>query len=110
MRTLLAVIAVATLAVTVSAHEGHDHRIMGTVATVGDMRLDVKGTDGTTSVVVLNESTKIMKAKETKTAADIKAGDRVVITATQGKDKDGKTIFVAKEVHLGTSSAPPATK
>jgi hypothetical protein len=87
------------------AHEGHDHKVMGTVALVQERRVDVKGSDAKTSIVMLDAKTKIVRGKAIVTAADIKTGDRIVVTATETKDKDGKTIFLAKEVLLGSTPA-----
>ena len=45
----------------VSAHEGHDHKIMGTLAAVHETSVDVKATDGKQSTITLNEKTKILR-------------------------------------------------
>jgi translation initiation factor IF-1 len=105
-RFLMALLATFTFATATYAHEGHDHKIMGTVAMIHDMHLEVKTTDGKTSTVTLSDATKILRGKESMARSDIKTGDRVVVTATQSKDKDGKPLFLAKEIRLGTS--PPA--
>jgi hypothetical protein len=101
---VLAVMFALTLAPVVSAHEGHDHKILGTIAAVHDNTVDVKGADGKTSTISLNEKTKILQGTTAMKAADLKIGDRVVVTATGG----GKDPFVAKEVRIGT--APAAAK
>ena len=81
----------------VSAHEGHDHKIMGTLAAVHETSVDVKATDGKQSTITLNEKTKILRGTTAVKLADLKAGDRVVVTATGG----GKDPFVAKEIKVG---------
>jgi hypothetical protein len=92
------------LAPVVYAHEGHTHKIMGTVSAIHDNHLEVKATDGKTVAVTLNDKTSILRDKAILTAADIKVGDRVVIAATQTKDKDGKAEFIATQVKLGTAT------
>ncbi len=103
---LLAVVLSAVAAPWVLAHEGHEHKVMGTVAVIHENHLEVKATDDKTSTFVLNDKTKILRGKTAMKPADIKAGDRVVVIATETKDKEGKTTLVAKEVRLG---AAPAT-
>jgi hypothetical protein len=103
-QTVLAMIFVIALAPFASAHEGHDHKIMGTVAAMHGNALDVKGTDGKTSTISLTDKTRIIQGTTVMKAADIKTGDRVVVTASGG----GKAPYVAKEVRLGT--APPTPK
>jgi hypothetical protein len=105
--TKIAIAATFALALAplVSAHEGHDHKIMGTVAAVHDTSVDVKGADGKTSTVTLNDKTKILQGTTAVKAVDIKEGTRVVITATGG----GKDPFVAKEVRIAVAKTAPTT-
>ena len=62
----------------------------------------MKATDGKTSSVTLNDKTKILRGKTKATADDVKRGERVVVTATETKGKDGSTTMTATEVR------PPA--
>jgi len=107
-KTVFALLFAYVLAPLVFAHEGHDHKIMGTVAAVHENTLEVKGTDGKTSTFSLNEKTKIVHGTMAMKAADLKTGDRVVVTAQGG----GKAPFVAKEVRIGAApaAAKPAAK
>jgi hypothetical protein len=101
--TVLALMFAIALAPFASAHEGHDHKIMGTVSAIHDNSLDVKGTDGKTSTISLTDKTKIIHGTMVMKTTDIKTGDRVVVTATGG----GKAPFVAKEVRLGAAAQAP---
>ncbi len=83
------------LAPVVLAHEGHDHKVMGTVARIQDSQLEVKATDGKTVTVTLNDQTKILRGKQKTAKTEIKEGERVVVIYTS-KDKTS----VAKEVRL----------
>lgn len=94
--TLLFTLVVAPLGF---AHEGHDHKIMGTVTMIHDNHLEVKAADGTTSSITLNDKTKVLRGKTVLKLADIKGGDRVVVTASS----DEKGSLIAKEVRLGTA-------
>jgi hypothetical protein len=107
-RFALAAAVAAALAIPIytSAHEGHPHKVMGTVAAVRDNQLEVTAIDGKKSTIALNEKTKIVRGKKSKIPpADIKPGERVVVTALQTKAKDGKTSMVATEVKLPEATA-----
>jgi hypothetical protein len=84
------------------AHEGHVHKLMGIVTTLHENHLEVKATGGKTSTVTLNEKTRILRGKAKVKVDNIKAGERVVVSATETKGKDGKLTLIATEVRLGT--------
>lgn len=107
MKKLLTILML-TLAVAAPgyAHDGHDHKIMGMVTTIQNGQLQVKATTGQMSTLVLNDKTKVVMGKMAHKVADIKVGDRVVVTATDMKDKSGKTTLVAKQIAL---AAAPVT-
>jgi hypothetical protein len=84
----------------VSAHEGHPHKIMGTVSARHGNQVDVAATDGKTATVALNDKTRILRGKSSATPDDIKPGLRIVVTATETKGADGKTTMIASEVRM----------
>jgi hypothetical protein len=98
---LLFVFALA-IAPSVLAHEGHLHRLMGTVAAVSGERLQVKATTGETSEIVVNDKTKILRGATAQKTSDIKPGERVVVMMTESKDQAGKALLTAKEIRLAT--------
>ena len=106
---LTVVLAVASASLTF-AHEGHGQKIMGTVAAIHDTQLEVKGTNGKTSTIVLDEKTKVLKGKMAMKRTDLKEGDRVVVTAMPMKGADGKTMLMAEQVNLGAAPAAKAKK
>ncbi len=109
-RWLVAVVIalMGALVVTPLAHEGHQHRIMGTVSMRHESHLEVKATDGKTTLLTLNNKTKVRRGDAIVGADSIKPGERVVVTAVETKGKDGKTALVASEVRLPAST--PARK
>lgn len=109
-KLLFALLLTLTFVPAAYAHKGHDHRIMGTVAVIQSGHLEVKAADGKTSSVLLNEKTKIVMGKMAHKVADIKVGDRVVVTATDVKGKDGKPMLIAKQVALGNAASPTVKK
>ena len=100
-----ALLAALTIPQHAFAHPGHVHKVMGTVVTVHENHLEVKATDGKTSAITLNEKTKILRGKAKAAASDIKSGQRVVVTATEEKGGDGKSMMIASEVRLSEASA-----
>jgi hypothetical protein len=94
---LMAVVAVSTVAV---AHEGHAHKVMGTVAALHENHLEVKAVDGKTTTITLDDKTKVFRGKAKATAQDIKPGERVIVTFVEKKGPDGKATMIATEVRL----------
>jgi hypothetical protein len=84
------------------AHDGHDHKVMGTVTMAMADHLMLKDTEGKDITIQVTKDTKI-KARQAMKVEDIKVGTRVVVTAVTEKDKT-----TAKEIQVGVSAA--ATK
>ena len=79
------------------AHEGHAHKVMGTVVMV-------KTTDGKTVMVMLDAKTKITQGKTKLDASALKVGDRVV---AEGPEE--KNMITATTLKVG-EAAPAAAK
>jgi hypothetical protein len=102
--TLVLVLAMAP-ATRLMAHPGHEHKIMGTVSMVHQDHLEVKATDGKMSMITMDQKTRVLRGTEKVKTDAIKTGDRVVVTAIETKDNDGKPIVLAKEVQLAAMPA-----
>jgi hypothetical protein len=103
LRTTVALVVLFALAVapaSVPAHEGHDHKIMGTITMAAADHVMLKDTNGKDVTVLVTKETKV-KSKPAMKVQEIKAGTRVVITATQEKDKS----FKAKTIEVGAAPA-----
>jgi hypothetical protein len=92
------------------AHEGHAHKVMGTVATVHENHVEVKDKDGRITTHLLNPKTKIRRGKAVATIADIEVGDRVVVTTIESKDKAGKIVKTVTQVEIGAAGAATTKK
>lgn len=91
------------------AHEGHLHKVMGTIVAADAAKLDVKGTDGKTLTLVVDGSTKVTRGTAVIRAADLKAGERVVAAYMPMKGPKGAEMLMAKDVKAAApASAPPA--
>ena len=100
------VFAAMTLALALaSPAAAHEQKFMGTVASIDGEHVTITTTAKKAVTVMLHAKTKILKGKETAKAGDIKVGDRIVVVTTDGKDKSGKTMLMAKEVRLGTTGS-----
>jgi hypothetical protein len=97
-RLLAGVALLAALAIPAAslAHEGHPHRVMGTVTAVQGNHVTVKTADGKTVMVMLDAKTKITQGKAKVEATALKAGDRVVAEGAEEKD-----MIMATAVRLG---------
>ena len=105
-RLFATVLALAVLSlgsgVRLLAHEGHEHKVMGTTMAATD-HVMLKDKDGKDVMVKVTKDTKV-KAKPAVNVQDIKIGSRIVVTAVEEKDKS----MTAKSIEVGAAAA--ATK
>ena len=85
------------------AHEGHPHKIMGTVTMAAADHVTLEDRQGKEITVKVAKDTKV-KATPALKVEEIARGTRVVITAVQQKDKS----FTAKTIEVG--ARPVAAK
>lgn len=102
-----ALVAALAIPVVARAHTGHVHKVMGTVSAVSPTQLEVKTTDGKTTVVTVNAKTVYQQEKAKVDRAALKVGDRVVVEGTQ---PDGAKTVTAQTVRIGTAPAPAPAK
>ena len=105
MRRLFAtILALAVLALAsdarLLAHEGHDHKVMGTLTMAAADHVMLKDKNGKDVMVKVTKDTKI-KAKAAVKVEEIKVGTRVVVTAVEEKDKS----MTAKSIEVGAVAA-----
>jgi len=103
-RTFVLALPLAAAAIApAAAHEGHDHKLLGTLSQVAPDSIVVKATkDGALSTVALVPATKITRGKNALMASDLKVGDRVVVNIGAGKAP-----LTAKAIQVG---AAPTTR
>jgi hypothetical protein len=98
-----ALAAALVLPVALSAHEGHPHKVMGTVTSIAPPHIMVKTADGKTAMVMWDAKTKFTRGKAKVAVEDVKVGDRVV---AEGPEQN--SMVMATTVQLGTAAAAPA--
>ena len=79
------------------AHEGHEHKVMGTVAAIDAKagRLEVKEAGGKAVVLMADSKTKVLRGDAPAALKDVVVGSRVVVRFT---DEHG--MKMASEVRL----------
>lgn len=100
IRRIVAIaVLVTAFAVPAFAHEGHVHKILGTISKIDGNQVQIQGADGKKVVVALNDKTQILKGTVKAALVDLKEGTRVVIEA------EGEPM-VAKTLRLGAATTP----
>ncbi|MDP9040080.1 MAG: DUF5666 domain-containing protein [Acidobacteriota bacterium] len=94
-RLLVMVLTLGLFATAAYAHNGMIH-VMGTVTSITDTSISVKGADGKIQTVAFAPTTKFLRGETAIAAKDIKVGDHTVVHAT----KKGEQL-IAAEVKLG---------
>jgi hypothetical protein len=82
------------------AHEGHAHKVMGTIESIAGNHLVVTTTDGKTATVMIDRKTKITRGKAALQAAALKVGDRIV-----AEGSESKAMMTAATVRVGEAAA-----
>ena len=107
MRKLIAFAASVVLvtAAGVQAHEGHGHKMMGTVKAVHtDMNhVELTAAPGKTAGFYVNADTMYMKGSAKMALADLKPGTRVVVETKMDGDK-----MIATSVKLSAGATKKA--
>lgn len=85
-----------------TAHQGHAHAAMGTVAAITAERLDVKTAEGKVETFAVNTDTKLDRAGKAEPWDKVTLGERVVV---HYKQEGGKN--VAQHVQLAVKAAAP---
>jgi hypothetical protein len=83
------------------AHEGHAHKVMGTVSSVDGNNVMVKTADGKTVMVMLDAKTAVTRGQTKLDATAVKVGERVV---AEGMEE--KNMIMAKTVKLAAVATP----
>jgi hypothetical protein len=91
----------------VVAHEGHEHKVMGTVAAVhaDTNRVEIKTPKGDTVAFAVDASTKYLKGTASVTLAALTPGTRVVAEGKMTND-----VVMAATVRIGVAAESPAPK
>ena len=89
----------------VSAHDGHLHRVMGTITMAAADHVMLKTAQGKDVTMQVTEKTKITKGKAAATIDDLKVGTRVVVTPVSEKEP-----LLAATIQVATTAKRAAQK
>ena len=100
MRATILALVVLTLAGTAAtwAHDGHAHKIMGTVTARDGARIRVKTPGGEDLSIQINAKTLVTRDKRKVTLAEVQTGRRVVVDIGNGEDP-----LIAREIQVGAT-------
>ncbi len=85
--TILITLLTVAAAAPARAHDGHEHRIMGTVTAAATDQLTLEDTTGKAVTVVVTKDTRVTRGKDPMKAEAIAPGTRVVVTAVTDKNR-----------------------
>lgn len=85
------------------AHEGHLHKVLGTVTDIDYPHLEVTTTEKKSVTIMLDGATVITRGKDKIKETDIKVGDRI---SADYMEKGGMMMVKTLKVGVATASAP----
>ena len=94
----LAVAALALTARLAIAHDGHIHRIMGTVTARDAKHFEVKTPSGENLSIAINAKTTATRNKRKVSLDEVQVGRRVVVDIGNGEDP-----LIAGEIQVGAT-------
>jgi hypothetical protein len=80
------------------AHEGHVHKVMGTVTGRDAKQIQLKTPSGEVLAIAVNEKTAVTRNKKKVALADVQKGVRAVVDIGNGEDP-----LVARGIELGAT-------
>jgi hypothetical protein len=92
------VLLVVSAVVPVLAHDGHTHRVMGTITAVDAKHLEVKTPSGENLSIQINDKTLVTRSKQKLALDQVKKGGRVVVDIGNGEDP-----LIAREIQVGAT-------
>lgn len=101
---LFSLVAGMALPLRATAHEGHLHRVLGSITAVDAAHIEVRSREGESVSVLLEKETRVRRGEKLITAAEVKTGERVAVSYVE---KEGRKL--AREVRLGGAQAPART-
>ena len=98
--TIAALVALmlAGIAAPAWTHDGHAHKIMGTITARDDKRIEVKTPSGEKLSIQINAKTLVTRYRRKGTLAEVQTGRRVVVDIGNGEDP-----LIAREIQVGAT-------
>ena len=100
---LAALVAVAlVLPAAAWAHEGHAHKILGTITAINENRVEMKTPEGKMVTVTVNAKTTYARGKQKVDVTALKVGGRIVAEVASEKDMIATSITLPAAVPVAT--------
>jgi hypothetical protein len=94
-------LALAALGASMAgAHEGHEHKVMGTIERLAEERLEVEDATGKTVALALNDKTVYLRGETTTAVSELRVGERVVV-----EFREAAEVRTAVKVRVGEAAA-----
>jgi len=97
----LIVLALAVPA-AVMAHEGHAHKILGTITAIAGEKVELKTPEGKTVTVTVNAKTTYARGKTKVDATALKVGERIVAEVASEKAMVASSVTMAAAVPVAS--------
>jgi hypothetical protein len=101
---VMSILAALAISTPPGAHEGHAHRVMGVVKAVDSAHVEVEAKEGGRVSVLLTPATKYFRGRVPSTAADLRVGERIVVTVVEEQGRKSAT-----KVLLATAGGKPTS-
>ena len=96
---LVATLAGASIAL---AHEGHAHKVLGTITAVTANRVEMKTPEGKLVTLTVNAKTTYARGKQKVDAAALKIGERIVAEVASEKDMIATSVTMPAAVPVAS--------
>ena len=96
---LVATLAGATIAL---AHEGHAHKILGTITAVSADRVELKTPEGKLITVTVNAKTTYARGKQKVDSTALRVGERIVAEVASEKAMLATSVTMAAAVPVAS--------
>ena len=105
-KRIISSLAALVISATLLYAHGDATHLAGTITAIEGDHIQIKDTGGKTVLVMLQKTTKFMKADKPSAKSELKVGTRVLIDA---KMDEKMKMYAAQEVSIGvTTTAKPA--
>ena len=94
----LTIVAAFVIPVALLGHDGHVHKIMGTVTARDAQHIEVKTPGGEDLSIAVNAQTVVTRDKRKVSLAEVQPGRRVVVDIGNGEDP-----LIAREIQVGAT-------
>lgn len=82
----------------VAAHEGHAHKVLGTITAIAGDRVEMKTPEGKMVTVTVNAKTTYARGKQKVDATALKVGERIVAEVASEKAMIATSVTMAAAV------------